>query len=310
MKNNLKEKELFHIRVTDESEKDVLEYVLLSLKNSSKKLSIFTPNPEIIVRAHNDHQYRYVLNSGSILLPDGAGLILSSWILGNPLMHRVTGVDFMYRLVGSIAQSDLTSSITVGFLGAKSDVALRAAECLQRIFPALRVGFVGEEWESGVYIPKDFQLKIAESAFGNMVELKKAINEHKSGNTTDMKYESGSKSHGEKKLTHVSSPMIHDSKIDVLFVAFGAPKQEEWIASHLQKSSTRVAMGVGGAFDFITGKVKRAPFYIRLIGLEWLYRLIQEPWRWKRQLALLTFTKLTILEWMTLFRQAIQEPKA
>lgn len=80
--------------------------------------------------------------------------------------------------------------------------------------------------------------------------------------------------------------------IDILFVAFGVPKQEEWIYANLEKLPVKAAMGVGGAFDFISGRVRRAPFLIRFMGLEWLFRLIREPWRWKRQLALLEFVLL------------------
>jgi N-acetylglucosaminyldiphosphoundecaprenol N-acetyl-beta-D-mannosaminyltransferase len=66
----------------------------------------------------------------------------------------------------------------------------------------------------------------------------------------------------------------------MLFVAFGAPNQELWIARNLAKMpSVKVAMGVGGAFDFIAGKQKRAPQIFRSLGLEWLYRLMREPRR-------------------------------
>ena len=69
----------------------------------------------------------------------------------------------------------------------------------------------------------------------------------------------------------------------LLFVAFGHPKQEKWIFKHLdQLPSVKVAIGVGGSFDFISGNVSRAPEVLRSLGLEWLYRLIKEPWRWKR----------------------------
>lgn len=85
-------------------------------------------------------------------------------------------------------------------------------------------------------------------------------------------------------------------KIDLLFVAFGHPKQEEWIFTNLDKIPVKAAMGVGGAFDYISGHVTRAPYLIRAIGFEWLYRLVKEPWRWKRQLALITFVKLIFKE--------------
>ncbi len=70
---------------------------------------------------------------------------------------------------------------------------------------------------------------------------------------------------------------------DMLFVAFGHGKQEKWIHEQLPHlPSVKVAMGVGGAFDFIAGKAKRAPRWMRYIGLEWFYRLLREPWRAKR----------------------------
>ena len=76
---------------------------------------------------------------------------------------------------------------------------------------------------------------------------------------------------------------INESKPDILFVAFGAPKQEMWIAkNYLKLDSVKVSVGVGGSFDYISGKIKRAPVLFQKIGLEWVYRLYKEPWRFKR----------------------------
>lgn len=85
---------------------------------------------------------------------------------------------------------------------------------------------------------------------------------------------------------------------DILFVAFGHGKQEKWIHEQLPHlPSVKVAMGVGGAFDFIAGKVKRAPTWMRFLGLEWLYRLIREPWRIRRIFrAVIVFPILVLLE--------------
>ena len=84
------------------------------------------------------------------------------------------------------------------------------------------------------------------------------------------------------------------SGLDILFVAYGFPKQEEWIAKNLPILPIKAAMGVGGAFDYLSGNVRRAPFFLRAIGLEWLFRLIRQPWRIKRQLRLITFVWLVI----------------
>lgn len=70
---------------------------------------------------------------------------------------------------------------------------------------------------------------------------------------------------------------------DVLFVAFGHPRQEAWIARNLHDMpSVKLALGIGGTLDFWSGTKKRAPDWMRRLGLEWLYRLIREPRRWKR----------------------------
>lgn len=83
----------------------------------------------------------------------------------------------------------------------------------------------------------------------------------------------------------------------LVLVGFGAPKQEEWVVENrvfLEKVGVRVVMVVGGALDVWAGKVKRAPRVVRFLGLEWLWRLVQEPWRWRRQLRLLKFVRLVI----------------
>jgi N-acetylglucosaminyldiphosphoundecaprenol N-acetyl-beta-D-mannosaminyltransferase len=76
---------------------------------------------------------------------------------------------------------------------------------------------------------------------------------------------------------------IRESGASVLLVALGAPRQDEWIHGHLAGTGARLAIGVGGLFDFYSGRVSRAPGWMRELGLEWVYRFLQEPGRmWKR----------------------------
>lgn len=82
---------------------------------------------------------------------------------------------------------------------------------------------------------------------------------------------------------------INQTHADIVLVAYGAPQQDLWIDEHKQKLKVKVAMGVGGAFDYVAGIVPRAPQWMRRLGLEWLYRLIKQPWRWRRMLRLPTF---------------------
>ncbi|MDT0161581.1 MULTISPECIES: WecB/TagA/CpsF family glycosyltransferase [Bacillus] len=82
---------------------------------------------------------------------------------------------------------------------------------------------------------------------------------------------------------------INESGAELLFVAMGSPKQELWIREHMPHLNVKVFQGVGGSFDVFAGKVQRAPSFYRKLGLEWLYRLMKEPHRFKRQLALPRF---------------------
>lgn len=82
----------------------------------------------------------------------------------------------------------------------------------------------------------------------------------------------------------------------LLFVALGVPRQEMWIANHWERLNANVVMSVGGSFDGIAGKVKRAPQIWQKLNLEWLYRLLSQPSRWRRQLALPHFVLLVLKE--------------
>jgi N-acetylglucosaminyldiphosphoundecaprenol N-acetyl-beta-D-mannosaminyltransferase len=89
---------------------------------------------------------------------------------------------------------------------------------------------------------------------------------------------------------------IRVANADVLCVAYGAPAQELWIRRNLQHLPVAVAMGVGGAFDFLSGRQRRAPRAMQRMGLEWLYRLYREPWRWRRMQALPHFAIQVLLK--------------
>jgi N-acetylglucosaminyldiphosphoundecaprenol N-acetyl-beta-D-mannosaminyltransferase len=89
---------------------------------------------------------------------------------------------------------------------------------------------------------------------------------------------------------------IAASGAKLLFAGLGSPRQEYWLAEHLGETGCGVGIGVGGSFDVIAGRIERAPRLVRRLGLEWLYRLIKEPRRWRRQLALPRFVWLVALD--------------
>ncbi len=100
---------------------------------------------------------------------------------------------------------------------------------------------------------------------------------------------------------------IRERGANVVLVGYGAPAQVIWIQRNraaLADAGVRVAVGVGGALDYLAGSVSCAPELVRALGLEWAYRLVREPWRWRRQLALPLFAFLVVRTW---FERAISK---
>ncbi len=93
---------------------------------------------------------------------------------------------------------------------------------------------------------------------------------------------------------------IRDSRSDILFIAFGTPKKELWVKRYLADMDVPVVHGVGGSFDVLAGVIPRAPLWMQRAGLEWLFRLAQEPSRmWRRYLVSNTlFLALLVGAWL------------
>lgn len=82
---------------------------------------------------------------------------------------------------------------------------------------------------------------------------------------------------------------VADSNANVLLVALGFPRQEKWLAKYGPRTGVKIGIGVGGTFDVLSGRIKRAPSWMISLGLEWLYRLSKQPSRWRRMLVLPSF---------------------
>jgi N-acetylglucosaminyldiphosphoundecaprenol N-acetyl-beta-D-mannosaminyltransferase len=266
----LNKQSILGVGITNETKTNILEHVLKVLHAGGKKLFITTPNPEILVYAQKHLSYRDKLNSADIALPDGVGLMLASKLMAKGLIERFTGVDFIEELCKVSREPRFNRGekpLSMGFLGGRGRVAERTAECLKVKYPWIEVGFVGESWSGGV--------PDAGPVGRHPVPMSSLRSGHSNGDPTSA---------------------TRSASIDILFVAYGFPKQEEWIYDNLDRLPVKAAMGVGGAFDYISGSVPRAPKVMRNIGLEWLFRLLIQPWRLKRQLALLTFLRLVIAQ--------------
>lgn len=207
---------------------------------------IATINPEIAVRAYKNKKYRDILNKADLRVADGIGIAWASRFFGEKLKERITGVDLIYDVLADFGKS---AEFKIMIIGAENDSREKAKENLKKIFPHI-------ELET------------------SLLEIK--FNKENNG-------EIGKDNKENEEMLAELNGEIRKFAPDILFVAFGAPRQEQWICDNLPLlSSVKLAIGVGGAIDMISGKLPRAPKIIRKIGLEWLWRFFLEPWRAKR----------------------------
>ena len=243
---------ILDVRVDDVTYAETVQWVTDKIAAGGAHL-ITTVNPEFIMRAQNDAAFANVLDEAALNVPDGVGVLWAAKRMGQPMRERVAGSTLMPMLCERAA----TLGWRVFFLGGQGDVAAHCAARMQMRYPGLVVAGA----MAGSPLPQD-----------------------------DLAL-----------ITHIRA-----TGPNLIFVAYGAPKQEFWLARNLGKLKNEVdssnssfsifnsqfapglvGIGVGGAFDFITETKKRAPEWMQRLGLEWLHRLIQEPWRWRRQYWLL-----------------------
>jgi len=203
--------------------------VMQKIKNflhENKLHQIATVNPEFIVSAQYDKEFKNILNKCDLCVADGFGLQLAAKFLGEKIGPRLTGVDLTWE----IAKFSAENGYSIFLLGAKEGIAKEAAERIKFLYPNLKIAgtWAGSPQEEG------------------LIER------------------------------------INQTKPDILLVSFGAPKQEKFIYNNKDKIKVKLAMGVGGTFDYLAEIVPYAPNWIRTLGLEWLYRLVTQPKRFKR----------------------------
>lgn len=194
---------------------------------------IVSLNPENLVEAVNDDDFKSTYERAELIIADGIGILHAAHTLHISVGDKITGIDLMSELIHKYPEKRIV------FVGAHHNTAQQTLE-----YFVSKTGASGSHW----------------TAFPD-------VDKNDSG------------------LIH----KITAAKPDLLFVAFGSPAQELWIEKHRKQLQGVVCMGVGQAFNVYGGMVVRAPQPIQAVGLEWFYRLITQPWRWRRQLRLLKF---------------------
>ncbi len=234
---------------------DILQWAL-----SDEKKMVTTPNPEIILSAQKNRKFLRVLNHSDLNTPDGVGILWASKYLKISANNRFKFVKILKWVFSLLIIPFYPKYIRTEFKERVTGSDMMAKICKDSVKLGIKLFFLG-------------------AREGIAEKVKKILEE---------KYE-------KIKIvgTYAGTPLFQDEKgiidrinksgADILFVAYGAPAQEMWIARNLKKMRTvKVAIGVGGSFDFLAGTRKRAPKWMQKIGIEWLYRLIQQPKRIKR----------------------------
>ena len=242
----------------------MLKLVETGLVKGKKRMWVATVNPEFVMQAVGDVDFKRMLQNGTSLnVVDGIGLVWAQKVLGSNFQFSIFNFQISGRLLKGlregvkvilgkhrnkvVAGSELAADFCrmakerdyrVFFLGGFGDRARRTAEFFEGRYKGLKV-----DWSPG---------------------------------------------RPEVKNEEVMAK-INQCKPQFLLVAYGMKKQEEWIDQNLAKLDVGLAMGVGRSFDYYSGDLKRAPKLWCDMGLEWLYSLLREPKRWRRQLALVRF---------------------
>ena len=230
--------------------KDVLLQILtdhLYGKNLPALLSIATPNPEQIVMASKQSDFKDALHDMDILLPDGEGLV---WAVNRTQqsakkLQRIPGREVFHDLLNIAADS----SWKIFLLGGKPGSAR----------------LVVEQWK-----------------------------QHAPSSASELLFDEGALDITHETQAEKSQVLekIRTFKPQIVFVAYGAPWQEYWVRDNLnfmKESGVRVVMVVGGAFEYEAHLVPPVSSLVASLHIEWLQRLLIEPWRWKRQLKGLEF---------------------
>jgi N-acetylglucosaminyldiphosphoundecaprenol N-acetyl-beta-D-mannosaminyltransferase len=220
---------------------------------------VVTPYSELIVFALNNPQYKNILNQASLALPDGIGILWAAKFLSLPITPYpiashieafvqviLTGIAIIFepRYIRSVIRERVTGSRLI------YDIAKLAEE---KNYSLSLIGGSGNV--------------AAQSAY----ELKKLYP------NLNIKLALSDRSFDDQICRE-----IKESNSDILLIAYSPPRQETWLNQNLSQLNVKVAMGLGGTFDYVAGKHPVAPNFAHAMGLEWLWRLVTQPSRWKR----------------------------
>lgn len=247
----------FDVCTKDEALKRIIDCLQNRANEGGKQ--IVTPNPEMLLEANCNREFHEVMNRAWVSIPDGIGILWASTFQkiaqGNGKLVR------LFKAIGSL----LSLAFYPRFCRKIFAERITGTDLMQSICG------LSSDCNTSIFLL---------GARPGVAEKVKEVLEARYPGIAIVGTFSGSPSEDDFPAIQA---LMAETRPEILFVAYGAPAQELWISRHLkQLPSVKIAMGVGGAFDFISGVRKRAPAFMQKLGLEWLFRLFQEPKRFKR----------------------------
>ena len=235
---------------------------LLNRLHQSLGCHVVTLNAEMTMQAEQNSALAEIIHRAELVIPDGAGIVFYLRLYGKRV-DRCPGIELAESILIKAARLNLKRSESQG-----SNSALASS--------SLSVFFLGGAPDVAQIAADQWQKRLPGLAIAGV----------QNG------YLSAQEEPAFLKTLETLQPQI-------IFVGLGVPRQELWIAAHRHLCPRSLWIGVGGSFDIWAGTKTRAPSWLRDNHLEWVYRLYQEPWRWRRMLALPQFAGRSILYRLT-----------
>lgn len=197
----------------------------------------------------DDELWGYLKNA-DFVTADGMPIVLLSRLLRRPLPERVTGADMVPAILHRCSEEGLSSYVLGGDRTA-----------VEEAFEKLGLGMRDKRREDSSRLASSASCQGRPSLLAGLDDSFVKLDED------------------QPEIVQ----RINAARPDVLFVALGNPKQELWMGRNAAKLDVGVVIGIGGTFNFLAGRVKRAPRWMQRCGMEWIYRIAQEPGRlWRR----------------------------
>ena len=269
------------------SKADLLKELNQRLEAKQGLIWLATINPEFILEANKDNNFKKIINKTSINCVDGIGLVWANEVL------QFSIFNFQFSKLGVVGRLLAGFWIGINVLVGKYRKKISAGSEL--IVDLAKVA-VRKKWK--VFFLGGFgdgAKRTGENINSSIVPDGLCHRDFVSLGNYELRFKTceGRPRYNDAQVLL----LIQKYKPQMLFVAYGMKKQEEWIYKHrqeLEKAGVRLVMGVGRSFDYYSGQVPQAPMWIKKMGLEWLFALMVDPKRWKRDINLVGFIKLVL----------------